>query len=240
MTTRQTPARRYIAVVPAAGIGSRMQLEQPKQYLQLAGKTILEHSVAALLAEPRIQAVVVALHVEDDQFSQLPLAQDPRLHTVVGGASRASSVTSALRYLVQHWPHAHAVVHDAARPCLQRSDLARLLDTVTEFPDQGALLAYPVRDTMKRSTVQQRVLQTVSREYLWHALTPQVFSATALLDVLLKAEQAKVEITDEASAMEWAGGQPHLVSGRSSNIKVTQPDDLDFVDVWLQQFIGNQ
>lgn len=235
MTTKSRDTLACIAVVPAAGVGSRMGMDTPKQYLKVAGKTILEHSIDALLADSRLSAVVIALHPDDHYFEQLPLAQDPRVHSVMGGDTRAASVLAALNLLVSRWPTALAVVHDAARPCLSAAELAAVLDQAIAQPAIGALLAMPVRDTMKRACSDNRVEQTVSRENLWHALTPQVFEAKTLQQTLERAAAANIEITDEASAIEWAGGQPQLVAGRLSNLKVTQADDLKFACLWLAQ-----
>ena len=220
-------ALEFIGVVPAAGIGSRMQVNTPKQYLTVAGKTILEHSIAALLQHPAIQRVVVALHPDDNRFARLPIALDPRVQAVIGGASRAESVQRALAFIqhsddCSHRPRA-AVVHDAARPCLTQADLMRLLDEFSANPAPGALLAAPVRDTMKRSDAELRVTATVAREQLWHAQTPQV----ALVEVLAEAlARFSSQATDESSALELLGLRPQLVSGSASNLKITHPEDL--------------
>ena len=218
----------FIAVVPAAGIGSRMGSSVAKQYLQINGKTVLEHSIQALLQDPRIQQVVVALHEQDTRFANLPIAQDPQVQTVTGGSSRAQSVQRALNFIAQTKDAqvidaTAVVVHDAARPCLSAADLTRLLDTFMQAPELGALLAAPVRDTMKRANVDGQVDSTVAREDLWHALTPQVFLLKPLLNALASESPA---ITDEASAIELTGGQPVLVSGLGSNIKITHQEDL--------------
>src|SRR5690554_6066666 len=127
MTTKSRDTLACIAVVPAAGVGSRMGMDTPKQYLKVAGKTILEHSIDALLTDSRLSAVVIALHPDDQYFEQLPLAQDPRVHRVIGGDTRAASVLAALNLLVSRWPNALAVVHDAARPCLSALSWRRCL-----------------------------------------------------------------------------------------------------------------
>lgn len=224
----------FVGIMPAAGIGSRMQSATPKQYLQLAGRTLIEHSLLALLADSRIQKIVVALHPEDEHFCQLTISRDPRIQTVTGGATRAESVCNALRSLEQS-DQLLAVVHDAARPCLSVEDLQRLLDQAQQAPQQGAILATPVRDTMKRASA-GRVLQTESRTDLWHALTPQVFMASELAAQITAADKANAEITDEASAMERSGVKPALVEGSSNNIKVTQADDLALA-AWLLQHL---
>lgn len=221
-----------IAIVPAAGIGSRMQAALPKQYLSIGQQTILEHSVNRLFAHPAIQRVVIALSPDDRWFSSLPLAQDPRISVVTGGGTRAESVLAGLHAL----PHADWVlVHDAARPCLHSDDLNRLLQ-IRESSRVGGILAAPVRDTMKRGEPgQAAIAHTVEREALWHALTPQLFPASLLLACLSRALEEGATITDEASALEYCGYHPLLIAGRSDNIKVTQPEDLALATFYLTQ-----
>ncbi|RUO25813.1 2-C-methyl-D-erythritol 4-phosphate cytidylyltransferase [Aliidiomarina minuta] len=223
----------FVGIMPAAGIGSRMQLELPKQYLQFGGRSMIEYSLLALLAETRIEKVIVALHPEDKRFQQLAISLDPRIYTVTGGVSRSKSVLNALCSLSSS-DQVMAVVHDAARPCLSAGDLKLLLDQAQQDPKQGAILATPVRDTMKRAKGGY-VLRTEARNDLWHALTPQVFMASELATQIMAANSAGVDITDEASAMEWAGFRPALVKGSSNNIKVTQADDLALAACLLQQ-----
>lgn len=219
---------KFVAIVPAAGIGSRMQTQVAKQYLALNDKLVIEHSIHAVLADPRIQHVVVALHPEDSQFSSLEFNTQARIHSVQGGATRAESVAAALTFACQHLAQPEqqlvAVVHDAARPCLAADDLSKLLDAFLLRPQQGAILACPVRDTMKRANTEGAIVATVERDQLWHAQTPQVFSAGALLDAL--GATPNEHVTDEASAMQAVGGHPYLVSGSASNLKITHPDDL--------------
>ena len=216
------------AVVPAAGIGQRMQSTLPKQYLSLCGKTVLEHTLEALLALDEITTLVVALHPDDQWFTELAVAGDPRVRTVVGGGERADSVLAALDALPAD---GRVMVHDAARPCVTRTDLQALLDACS--PGGGAILASEVRDTMKRGNADGEVLETVSRERLWHALTPQLFDLAQLRDNLRSALAEGVLVTDEASAMEWAGARVRLVAGRADNIKITRPDDLELAALYL-------
>lgn len=222
-----------IAVVPAAGIGSRMLSECPKQYLSIGSKTILEHSLDALLAHPAVTRVIVALSPRDTHFSRLPVAQDPRITQVIGGEQRADSVLAGLKAAESaSW----VLVHDAARPCLHLSDLTRLLE-LTRSSEVGGILAAPVRDTMKRSLTgsQSAIAHTVEREALWHALTPQLFPLALLRRCLEQALQEGATITDEASALEYCGYHPELVSGRSDNLKVTRPEDLALAAFYLTQ-----
>ncbi|MCC8375265.1 MULTISPECIES: 2-C-methyl-D-erythritol 4-phosphate cytidylyltransferase [Photorhabdus] len=230
-----------IALVPAAGIGSRMNSDCPKQYLSIAGKTIIEHTLAALLAHPRIQHVVIVLNPADTQFQSLEVASDSRITTVTGGEQRADSVLAGLNHLVHLTGNDHCwvLVHDAARPCLHHDDLDRLLQ-LAEADEQGnmacgGILASPVRDTMKRGRVGQIIDHTVERQGLWHALTPQFFPLMLLRDCLSKALSQHANITDEASALEYCGYQPVLVNGRSDNIKVTRPEDLALAEFYLSR-----
>jgi 2-C-methyl-D-erythritol 4-phosphate cytidylyltransferase len=226
--------RSIIAIVPAAGVGSRMGADKPKQYLMLGQQSILGHTLDTLLAHPDIAQVIVALHPQDNYFSQLPQSKHPKLTQVVGGGERADSVLAALDYAHSHNPDAWALVHDAARPCVTHQDITQLIESVAIHP-QGAILAAPVRDTMKRSNASGHIVHTVDRSLLWHALTPQYFPVSILRTHLSAALAAQVPITDEASAMEWAGIMPGLVNGRMDNIKVTHPDDLQLATLFLAQ-----
>ncbi|MGI1987610.1 2-C-methyl-D-erythritol 4-phosphate cytidylyltransferase [Shewanella glacialipiscicola] len=225
-----------VAIVPAAGIGSRMGADRPKQYLEVCGQSILAHTLDRLLFHPQISQVIVALHPDDNIFDSLPQAVHPKLTKVLGGGERADSVLAALQLAPQNsW----ALVHDAARPCLTVSDIDKLLASRVQFP-QGAILAMPVRDTMKRANQQGEIGSTVCRDNLWHALTPQLFKAQQLKGCLNAAIAAGVVVTDEASAMEWAGISPGLVSGRADNIKVTHPDDLGLAELFLMRALTSQ
>lgn len=223
-------ARDIVAVVPAAGIGSRMQAQCPKQYLTIGDKTILEHAVAALLRHGCVSEVVVALSPDDGWFDTLPLAAHPQVKKVTGGAQRADSVLAGLNAASQaDW----VLVHDAARPCLHPDDLTRLL-AIAEHSRVGGILASPVRDTMKRGEPGlANIAHTVARDDLWHALTPQFFPLELLHDCLSRALREGATITDEASALEYCGYHPELVSGRADNIKVTRPEDLALAAFYL-------
>ncbi|WP_130831309.1 2-C-methyl-D-erythritol 4-phosphate cytidylyltransferase [[Erwinia] mediterraneensis] len=221
-----------IAVVPAAGIGSRMQSTCPKQYLTIGQHTLLEHSIARLLASPAVKQVIVALSPDDVQFATLPLAQDMRIVRVTGGETRAESVLAGLQAAQGA---AWVLVHDAARPCLHPDDLSRLL-AVRSTSKVGAILAAPVRDTMKRGEPgKATIAHTVERDDLWHALTPQFFPHELLFACLTRALNEGATITDEASALEYCGYHPELISGRSDNIKVTRPEDLALAAFYLTQ-----
>ena len=228
-----TQPQSVIAVVPAAGVGSRMKADRPKQYLKINGKTILEHTVEKLLAHPQVSQIVVAISDDDPYYPELPLTQNLQVIRVVGGSERADSVLSALDYIEKQQLGGWVMVHDAARPCVQLSDIDKLISTAMSH-DVGAILAAPVRDTMKRGA-QGQIDHTVERADLWHALTPQMFRAEPLWNVLSEALQQGVSITDEASAFEWKGFSPALVAGRSDNFKITQPEDLALAEFYLSQ-----
>ena len=214
------------AVVPAAGRGSRFGGERPKQYLEVAGRPLLAHTLDALLAHPGVAGVVLALAADDPlwpgwhEFSGRPLL------TCVGGDSRAGSVLAALQVL----PDAvrgddFVLVHDAARPNLALADLEQLLERGRADP-VGAILAAPVRDTLKRAGDDGGIDGTEPRDRLWRALTPQLFRRLQLTRALQSAAEAGVEVTDEAMALERQGARPLLVEGREDNFKVTTPADL--------------
>src|SRR3990167_6934181 len=216
-----TALAHFWALIPAAGVGSRMRADRPKQYLELAGKTILEHSLACFLEHPQLHGVVVSLALDDPYWPNLACAQDPRIARPRGGREAAGSGAQDGDWVL---------VHDAARPNLARSDLDLLLAQLADDP-VGGLLAVPVRDTLKRAGPDGRVLQTVDRSLIWQAYTPQMFRLGLLHRALAQALAAEVAITDEASAVECLGLAPRLIEGRADNLKVTRPEDLD----WLRQ-----
>lgn len=215
------------AVVPAAGRGLRMGADCPKQYLPLAGASVLSWSLWPLLAEPRIHTVVLVVAADDECAAVLPEVGSSKLRMVIGGAERQDSVRAGLAALVgqaaeQDW----VLVHDAARPCLHPDDLGRLLARTGDATFPGGLLAAPVADTLKRADGDGRVAQTIGRDGLWRALTPQMFRWGSLLAALAAAERDGVRVTDEAQAMERLGHAVALVPGRSDNLKITHPEDL--------------
>ena len=222
----------FWVVIPAAGIGSRMRADRPKQYLQLAGQTILEHTLHCFLDHPQLSGLVLSLAADDPFWPTLACANDPRIQRADGGAERADSVLAGLLRLLElgAQPEDWVLVHDAARPNLARSDLDLLL---AELADDGVggLLAVPARDTLKRVGADGRVAETVDRSLIWQAYTPQMFRFAALHQALADALVAGVAVTDEASALEWAGQAPKLVEGRADNLKITRPEDLE----WLRQ-----
>ena len=218
--------RSVAAVVPAAGVGRRMQSAAvAKQYLMLHGRTVLEHSVLALCSDARIGEIFVAVAADDQQFGQLGLstAAGMAVTPVVGGASRAQSVFAGVQR-AQQAGYQWVAVHDAARPCLTATELRAVLDAGLSNP-AGALLGLPCSDTMKRADEQLQVLANVERQRLWHALTPQVFATELLLRALQAQGLDNPDLTDEAAAVQALGLSPQLVLGQRSNLKITQPGD---------------
>ena len=233
MTARvSTGAADHWAVVPAAGIGARMGADQPKQYLSLAGRPVLLHTLDRLLAAPRVAGLVLALRADDPYWPTLGYAPGKPLHVVTGGDSRAASVLAALNHLAEHTaPDTPVLVHDAVRPLLHPADIARLCEEPLD--EHGCLLATPLTDTIKRTDGDARIAQTVPRENLWAVQTPQRFRLAALRAALSAALAAGVEPTDEAQAMEHAGLRPRLVAGRRDNLKITVPQDLPLAQCLL-------
>lgn len=227
------------AVLPAAGSGQRMQSVIPKQYLQLAGRSVLEHSLRAVLAHPDVEGAVVALSADDARWPGWTSLEGKPVLRVEGGGERSDSVRAALRVLAAREDAAAlwALVHDAARPCLRREDLDRLIRRCIEA-GEGGLLAAPVRDTLKRvdphvSAMDQRALGTTDRAALWRALTPQLFPLQALMRALDEASAIGVPVTDEAMAMERTGARPLLVEAADDNLKITTPADLALAEFLL-------
>jgi len=247
------------AVIPAAGGGSRYGGDIPKQYLHLAGKPMLAHSLELFMDCAGVHNIVVALARSDKWFASLDtLAQNPQLTTVTGGQSRAQSVLNALESLRGRADdNDFILVHDAARPLLHSEDLASLI-RIAGKSDVGGILAAPVADTLKRAAVEEpaadttsapspesclKIHKTLSRENIWAAQTPQMFRFSVLYPALQRALQNHTskrdgEITDEASACEVAGYQPLLIPAQHSNFKVTRRSDFDIAEIVLQQRAG--
>ena len=213
---------RYLALVPAAGSGSRFGGPSPKQYLQLNGRPLMWHTLQALSQVEAISEVVLVLSPGDEWFDDFDWNL-PKLRVLrVGGASRAESVRNGLAAMAageRDW----VLVHDAARCCLSVAAVERLIATLADEP-VGGLLALPVPDTVKRADAEGRISATVPRQGLWLAQTPQMFRAGLLGEAL--AGSVAEEVTDEASAIEQHGHKPRLVEGDAQNFKVTYPRDL--------------
>jgi len=225
----------FWAIVPAAGSGQRMSSDVPKQYLPLGEKTVLEHTLDALLANQRLAGVVVVLSGSDSYWQNIqPRYRARPVETATGGAERCHSVLNGLVQLAGRADaHDWVLVHDAARPCVRQSDIDTLMNTVSDA-DDGGLLGVPVADTMKQADADNHVTATVSRDGLWHAYTPQMFRVGQLQAALQQAIDRHLPVTDEASAMELAGYRPRMVQGHRDNIKITVASDLQLAAFYLQ------
>jgi 2-C-methyl-D-erythritol 4-phosphate cytidylyltransferase len=232
--------RKLTAIVPAAGIGARASGDDTgtpaKQYRLLKGEPMLRWAVKALLADPRVTEVRVAVAAHDLDAGRA-LAGLPRtVWRGCGGPDRAATVIAALQDAMDAGlqPQDWVLVHDAARPGLPAASLSRLIDVCLSL-DRGGLLAQPVADTVKLArSGSDEVAKTLSRDGLWLAQTPQLFQAGALRDALRAAHAAGVPVTDEASAMEHAGYIPSLIPGSVRNFKVTWPEDFALMEKWLE------
>lgn len=223
---------KYWLVMPAAGVGRRFGTERPKQYAALRGRTVIEWALAPFLADARCTGAVVALAQEDSYWRTIAPGN---VRTTLGGQERSHSVRNALAALADRadgddW----VLVHDAARPCLARQDLDRLLSELAAHPI-GGLLATPAADTLKRADARGEIEQTIERAGLWRALTPQMFRYGRLCEALDRAHAAGRIPTDEAQAIEWLGDAPRLIEGASANLKITSSADLAIAAALLEE-----
>jgi len=229
------PARIW-AVVPAGGTGSRMNAVTPKQYMHVGGRTVIEQSLARICQCPLVDRVVIGIAKADLNWSELDFKNEKLAGVVEAGTERVDTVENCLQFIVEQggeddW----ALVHDAARPCVRVSDINRLVETVIGCVD-GGILALPLSDTIKRgghSSAAGIVLETVPRDGLWRAMTPQLFKVGELLSAIQRARVNGLSLTDEASAMEVTGAQTILVPCSPDNIKITLPQDIQFAEMIL-------
>ncbi len=230
------PLPRLFALIPASGTGTRIGDSTPKQYLPVADRPLLFYPVLIMAESHRIESVFVVLSPTDVHFDQHDWSRfGARLSALrVGGSTRAETVLNGLRAIESRvGPDDWILVHDAARPCLTRKLLDRLIDGVGN-DDVGGLLALQVADTIKAAADGRRVATTVDRSALWQAQTPQMFRYKLLRAALEQANLGMV--TDEASAMEQMGHEPYLVESDVTNLKVTYPSDLQLADLILRSY----
>lgn len=226
---------RYWVVIPAAGFGTRMDAGLPKQYLKIHGKTILEHTIEKFQQHPLIEGIIVVIAGNDKHWLNLELASDAKIKQVEGGVERCDSVLNGLKELANlAEPDDWVLVHDAARPCVRREDIDKLIETVSDHP-VGGILGLPVKDTMKRSNMENSIISTVDRNCLWHALTPQMFRLSVLHSALGQCRSSGEMVTDEAQAIEISGQHPLIIEGHPDNIKITNHHDLALAEFYLQQ-----
>lgn len=221
----------YHVIIPSAGHGSRMQSAEPKQYLSLRGKPILRHAIDVFESLPQIKSITVVISQQDHYWQ--PTLLDGCVKTAIvtcGGQTRAETVLNGLNQLnidASDW----VLVHDAARPGIDQDMLLRLFDAV-HVTDIGGILALPLADTLKRVDNAGDIAETIPREGLWQAQTPQMFTYAALREAL--ATHLHRQPTDEAQAMEWMGHRPKLILGGLKNLKITYPQDLTIVTALMQ------
>lgn len=229
----------YWAVIPAAGVGARMGMSVPKQYLPLLGKAVIDHALDRLCSHPRIAGVVVVVAPGDARWQAMARARadtdKPVPIIAEGGVERYHSVLNGLHKLAgiaqpQDW----VLVHDAARPCIRHSDIDTLIDAVAGHA-VGGLLGVPVSDTVKRTDPAGNIVNTVNRHGLWRAMTPQMFRLEALTHALHHAVTQHLPVTDEAAAMELCGFAPCMIEGHADNIKITLPQDLALAELYIKQ-----
>lgn len=233
MTILRQTNRKIWAIIPAAGSGSRFSKTELKQYQIIENKAVLEHTIDRLNQLP-LAGYVLAIGEQDDVAQTLNLSNKELAHFCIGGAERVHSVLNALNYL-SHCadPDDLVFVHDAARPCVTVECLTDLLNTAID-QQTSAILAIPVRDTLKRVVAENQIDQTVNRDQLWQAQTPQISSFAKLKSAIETALAHDIVITDEASALEHINEPIKVVIGRSDNIKITYPDDLELAKLILQ------
>lgn len=232
---------RFLALVPAAGSGSRMGVEKPKQYLSLLGRPLIEFALLTLANHPLISRVYVVLSAGDEWWEEQGIAHQKLEVLRCGGQTRAQSVANGLKAIAGNDgmatnasganPDDWVLVHDAARPGLRTEHIDRMMEQLSSDP-VGGILAVPLADTLKRADFTQRILETVPRESLWQAQTPQMFRHGLLSKALAAAGNG---VTDEASAIEQMGLSPKLVEGDARNLKVTYPRDLELAALILKQ-----
>lgn len=220
-------------VIAAGGSGKRMKRRVPKQYLEIAGKTVIEHTMGAFLGHEVVSGVVVVTAPDDTRWKNVIPSHPKFLCQIEGGTERCDSVLSGLEALkayagLDDW----VLVHDAARPCISKALIDKLVKKVMRHP-VGGILGLPVTDTMKKTDNRDGIIQSVPRENIWRAQTPQMFRLNVLCGALSDLKQRNSIVTDEASAMEFMGMRPLMVKGSEANLKITTPSDLPLAEYFL-------
>ncbi|MEH6503655.1 MAG: 2-C-methyl-D-erythritol 4-phosphate cytidylyltransferase [Cycloclasticus sp.] len=227
-------SEKIFCIVPAAGVGSRMQAGRPKQYLPFRSSTILDVTLARLLSSHYIEKVVVVLQAADEFWPDSTYALNENISITTGGTERADSVLNGIAAIKSQATEGDWVmVHDAARPCVALIDIDRLISAALAN-QSGAILATPVNDTVKE-VIDGLSTRTLDRSHLWRALTPQIFKLKDLERALLNAKQKGLVVTDEASAMESLGKPVQVLEGRADNIKITSPNDLLLANFYIDE-----
>ena len=226
------------AIVPASGLGRRMQSPIPKQYLQLCGKSILEHTLDRLLSFKHTRGVILVLRQGDQDWEALNYRSKKSLIIATGGEERQDSVFNGLLKLFEIEPDApYVMIHDAVRPLVLHQDLVKLMEAARQN-SAGAILGVPVNDTLKRQNGDTGISETIARDGLWRAFTPQLFRASLLLEAYNNVRAKKLQITDDAASVEALGMSPSLVESNVQNIKITNMQDLKLASQILMQQQG--
>jgi 2-C-methyl-D-erythritol 4-phosphate cytidylyltransferase len=224
-------------VVPAAGRGARVGGDCPKQYLPLAGRPLIAHTLERLAAHPRIAGLLVTLAAGDAHWSGIDTLNGKPVLTAIGGAERSDSVLAGIDALPASVGAGDFVlVHDAARPCVRLADIGKLIELAGAA--DGGLLGAPLRDTLKRANTAGRSELTEPRDLRWRAFTPQMFRRGQLAMALREAVRRGVNVSDEAMAMERVGFAPLLVEGAEDNIKVTTAADFALAEFLLARTVA--
>tara|TARA_Y100000817_G_scaffold158440_1_gene123919 strand:- start:72 stop:776 length:705 start_codon:yes stop_codon:yes gene_type:complete len=229
---------RLWVVIPAAGIGKRMGVDIPKQYITVCDKAIIEHTVEKFTSRNDLQGILVALSNSDQHWSTLELSKNNKITTVTGGEERYKSVYNALCSLKNKagdddW----ILVHDAVRSCITTFEIDQFIADLDHLNGIGGILALPCFETMKKANTNHEIEETIDRKFIWHAQTPQMFRYKKLFLAIEKIMNENIFITDEAMAMELAGYKPMLIQGTHSNIKITDQNDLKYLESFLRQEI---
>lgn len=224
---------KFWLIIPAAGIGTRMSTDIPKQYLKIHGKTILEHTLINLLAYPRFEKIIVMLRENDPYWTTLPIHNHSKITTAIGDTERYLTVMNGLTVLdgladAQDW----VLIHDAVRPCVDHADIDKLIAATEQHP-VGGILGAPSRDTIKQINSENEIVATLDRNVVWQAFSPQMIRYGLLKEALQSAVANKQHVTDDASAVELLGKKPLLIAGQRSNIKITESADLKLAEFYL-------
>lgn len=233
--------KKIIAIIPAAGVGKRMNNLNPKQYLKIAGKTIIEHTLSFLIKEKRISKFIVSLKKNDNIFKKLSISKNKLIQTVTGGKRRTNSVLSGLNFITKYlnlndcW----VLIHDAVRPFLAQEDLNNILKFIeNNYSSHGGILATPAKDTIKYSkSKEKKIICTIERNRVWHALTPQFFPIKLIQNCLINSLKKKIVINDDSSALEICGYHPKLIKSKSNNFKITTPEDLILAEFYYSKLL---
>ena len=228
------PSSNYWAIVPAAGVGRRFSADIPKQFHQLHGELVAQHTLSRLLSITKIKRIVAPCDPSSGYWSRVKATSNSRVQLILGGKTRARSVLNGLVAIQQDAnPDDWVLVHDMVRPCVTCMDINKLIDNVEEHP-VGGFLAAPINETLKLVTSDNKVTKTVDRNQYRIAQTPQMFRAGMLQEAIQSMIKNQLEPTDEASAIEYIGKQAMVINGRQDNIKITRREDLMIAEAILQ------